>query len=115
MTKELSQAALDVLAERQHQVLECGWNADIDDNYIDGELARAALNYASPEAVKPIYKNHPPFRAVWPFALKWWKPRAYRRNLVKAAALLLAEIERLDRAASSKDGNSHQVRITDDH
>ncbi|MEM0550185.1 MULTISPECIES: hypothetical protein [Aeromonas] len=103
MTMDLSQAALDVLAERKRQVVEEGWDADSDDSYVDGELASAALNYASPEAVKPIYKKQPPFRTVWPFALKWWRPRSYRRNLVKAAALLLAEIERLDRAASNKN------------
>lgn len=35
----------------------------------------------------------------WPFTwwLDWWKPTTYRRDLVKAGALILAEIERLDR------------------
>jgi len=36
---------------------------------------------------------------TWPWAEKWWKPKNERRDLVKAAALILAEIERLDRAA----------------
>jgi len=33
----------------------------------------------------------------WPWAKSWWKPASLRRSLVKAAALLIAEIERIDR------------------
>lgn len=32
----------------------------------------------------------------------WWKPKDRRRNLVKAGALIVAEIERLDRLASGR-------------
>jgi hypothetical protein len=35
----------------------------------------------------------------WPWPESWWKPTGDRRNLVKAGALILAEIERIDRAA----------------
>lgn len=38
--------------------------------------------------------------AEWPWtgwATEWFKPKDDRYNLVRAAALLLAEIERLDR------------------
>jgi hypothetical protein len=35
----------------------------------------------------------------WPWDASWWKPLDRRSNLVKAAALLIAEIERLDRRA----------------
>ena len=34
---------------------------------------------------------------LWPWAAEWWKPKDCRRNLVRAGALILAEIERLDR------------------
>jgi hypothetical protein len=33
----------------------------------------------------------------WPWAPELWKPANARRDLVKAGALILAEIERLDR------------------
>lgn len=33
----------------------------------------------------------------WPWEAQWWKCAHPRRTLVKAAALLIAEIERLDR------------------
>lgn len=39
---------------------------------------------------------------VWPWDESWWKPTTPRRDLVKAAALILAEIERLDRMAAAK-------------
>jgi len=37
---------------------------------------------------------------VWTWERAWWKPTTRRRDLVKAGALILAEIERLDRAAA---------------
>ncbi|WP_429036494.1 hypothetical protein [Aeromonas media] len=93
-----SQAIIDVLAERHRQVNQEGWNAETDDNYQDRELAAAAINYAAPHSDTPVSKKEIPFLAFWPFAKKWWKPSSYRRNLVKAIALLIAELERLDRA-----------------
>ena len=36
--------------------------------------------------------------SYWPWEPRWWKPKNPRRDLVRAAALLIAEIERLDRA-----------------
>lgn len=39
---------------------------------------------------------------------KWWKPKSCRRELVKAGAPILAEIERLDRVSlhASKEGDN---------
>lgn len=48
-----------------------------------------------------------------PWPDEWWKPAGPRRNLVKAGALILAEIERLDRAAlaasTAKQGEAVEV------
>jgi hypothetical protein len=96
-----TQAAKDVLAERQRQIEEEGWTPEHDDGHPYGELGMAAACYAV-EASSNITLDHdlcgaPP---EWPWEPKWWKPSVDpRRNLVKAAALLLAEIERLDRRA----------------
>jgi hypothetical protein len=38
---------------------------------------------------------------VWCYRPAWWKPKDPRRDLIRAAALIVAEIERLDRAAGS--------------
>lgn len=96
--KEVPQAWLDVQAERRRQITAEGWTPDHDDLYCAAELPRAAaayiLNGANDEAP-----------AIWPFSAKWWKPRDARSNYVRAGALILAEIERLDRAAPGKEGN----------
>lgn len=92
----LTNAARDVLAERQRQISVEGWTPAHDDQYTLGQLASAAGCYAM------FTQAYPPGDPVdfWPWARTWWKPSAGpRRNLVKAGALILAEIERLDRAA----------------
>lgn len=87
----------DVLAERQRQVSVEGWTPEHDDQHAHRELATAAACYAlhaSGRTAADVF--------LWPWDHSWWKPTTPRRNLVKAAALILAEIERLDRAALSR-------------
>jgi hypothetical protein len=101
MTDEpYTRAARDVIAERLRQINEEGWSAEHDEKYTNEQLAYAAGCYCAPiwpdEEAKE--KGDPPIG--WPWPWRWWKPGEYRRNLVKAGALILAEIERLDRAAT---------------
>lgn len=100
----LSAAALDVLAERRRQVEVEGWTAAHDDReHWLGDLAHAAAAYARFSAGDVVVRRrNPPGRPPekWPWADEWWKPSTPRRDLVKAAALLLAEIERIDREAA---------------
>lgn len=92
----LTQAALDVLAERRRQVEGEGWTPERDDQYVHGDMASAAGCYAMFTQAYPKGDPH----HSWPWDKAWWKPsKDARRNRVKACALLLAEIERLDRAA----------------
>ncbi len=91
----MTAAARDVIAERRRQIETEEWSLKHDDEYTAGELAFSASCYALAEEGEP-----PP--AVWPWASGWWKPRDRRSNLVRAAALILAEIERLDRAAAKE-------------
>ncbi|AVS68169.1 hypothetical protein C8245_23120 [Paracidovorax avenae] len=88
----LTQAARDVLAERRRQVEAEGWTSEHDDQYPPGTMARAAGCYAT--------INTYPTPTMWPWAPEWWKPRDDRSNYVRAAALLIAELESLDRAAA---------------
>lgn len=96
--QELSDAASDVLAERQRQISIEGWSPEHDDAHRGYELAIAAGCYAMYTLAYPA--GDPP--PNWPWEKSWWKPskdrRDRRRNLVKAGALILAEIERIDRA-----------------
>lgn len=96
--KEVPQAWLDVQAERRRQITAEGWTPDHDDLYCAAELPRAAAAYILSGA-----NDEAP--AIWPFSAKWWKPRDARANYMRAGALILAEIERLDRAAPGKEGN----------
>lgn len=106
-----SDAARDVLAERKRQVEKEGWTPEHDDQHETGELARAAGLYALiagsdattyRNAVSKYGLNDYASAAMklWPWDASWWKPSDRRRDLVKAGALILAEIERLDRAAA---------------
>lgn len=88
-----SQAALDVIAERDRQIKSEGWTSAHDDSYSAGQMAIAASCYAA-HAFLPDMK--PP--ALWPWHKLWWKPKDPRRNLIRAAALIIAEVEKLDRA-----------------
>ncbi|WP_241388474.1 hypothetical protein [Pseudomonas aeruginosa] len=94
---QVPQAWLDVQAERRRQITAEGWTPDHDDLYCAAELPRAAAAYILSGA-----NDEAP--AIWPFSAKWWKPRDARSNYVRASALILAEIERLDRAAPGKEG-----------
>lgn len=111
-----SQALADVVAERRRQVEAEGWTAEHDDSHDKGEMVAAAVNYAAAAVITTClggerYKAGPPLDNMgwaigWRWAPHWWKPGTVRRMLVKAAALIIAEIERLDRADARKAGRS---------
>lgn len=110
-------AARDVLAERQRQISDEGWTPEHDDAHGAGELAMAAAAYAADASISAhltattaahhdaamdrMKGAHLFIRDQWPWDREWWKPSGQRRNLVKAGALILAEIERIDRAAAA--------------
>ncbi|MCT5065201.1 hypothetical protein ACSEQ8_26495 [Pseudomonas aeruginosa] len=101
--KEVPQAWLDVQAERRRQVEAEGWTPEHDDEHADGQMARAAACYALAGSSAPNDGTAALLVSLaWPWDEQWWKPSTARRDLVKACALALAEIERLDRACISQ-------------
>lgn len=111
----------EVAAERARQISAEGWTTEHDDtDHNAGELARAAISYIAhthypnigyrlDKRQRPHYSRYgddppPVFKmdcyvpTTWPWAADWWKPKQPRRNLLRAAALIVAEIERMDRA-----------------
>lgn len=104
--RAMAQALYDLLAERLRQVDDEGWSPEHDDQHAVGELAAAAACYITNvcEGGDPEGEGRPPFG--WPWSHDWWKPTNPRRDLVKAGALILAEIERLDRMAEKAGGAS---------
>ena len=87
----LFRAARDVLAERDRQKSVEGWTEAHDDEHTDGSLAVAAARYALMHT--DAFVADPEERAA-----EWIKPCDARRALEKAGALILAELERRDRA-----------------
>ena len=108
----LNKAASDVLAERERQKVVEGWTPEHDDTHERGEMARAAACYAYfatlPEAVREVASlggssaidQVVVLGRMWRWHQDWWKPKDRRRDLVRAGALILAEIERIDRQAA---------------
>lgn len=101
------QTVIDEIAqERQRQINDEGWTEAHDEQWFDGELATAASCYADPDPpmrTETKYRKEPIYFPMrWPWGISWWKPTTRRRDLIKAAALIVAEIERLDRLSSKK-------------
>lgn len=91
----MSKAIDDVVAERARQIGAEGWSAEHDDEHGPCALAVAGACYALYTDAYPNEGEPPP---QWPWEAEWWKPKDYRRDLVRGAALLIAEIERIDRS-----------------
>lgn len=85
-------AIADVMDERQRQIKVEGFTTEQDDKRNGNNLACAAAAYAM-QAAYPT--DDPPW--FWPWHRNWWKPKDERRDLVRAAALLIARIEQIDR------------------
>lgn len=96
---EISEELIEIAAERRRQVEAEGWTPEHDDSHKDGELADAAACYAYHAGLDDKNREHAGPPVLWPWAEDWWKPKDRRRDLVRAAALIVAEIERLDRAS----------------
>lgn len=101
----MSSVLEEIGAERQRQVEAEGWTVEHDDEHADGSLAAVAAVYAmtgsQPERRMSITDYNAALRALWPISWdwSWFKRKDSRRDLIRAGALIVAEIERLDRAA----------------
>jgi len=97
----------DLIAqERQRQVDIEGWTAEHDRQHQNKELAQAAAAYILDYAIH-LTRTRRWFDWPWPWSEKWWKPTPDDpvRQLVKAGALVAAEIDRLlSQPAACRDG-----------
>lgn len=107
-----AQAVRDVVDERVRQAESEGYDSSHDDTH-PGEMGSAAACYALVAgcSIREAAQGRPmsadqyaalpmPPGPFWPWETPAWKPKNPRRDLVRAAALILAEIERIDRAAA---------------
>jgi hypothetical protein len=91
-----------IALERRRQITEEKWTAEHDDQHRHGELALAAGAYVT-QALYGVYQAEPPH--TWPWAKEWWKPSPNAiRNITKAGALVVAELDRLLRHADGSNG-----------
>lgn len=100
----------DVFAERKRQIDQEHYSHEHDDEYDKNELIRAASSYLShvigrrwvfKETCPETYQDEEA-PDLWPWDLDLWKPKNPRRDLVRAAALIIAEIEKIDRSTGAK-------------
>ena len=90
-----------IVIERVRQIKEEGWTPEHDAEHTAGQLADAAASYAmSPDTRKTLTifcKESDGLPPTWPWDGLWWKPcpNDRIRELVKAGALIAAEIDRL--------------------
>ena len=85
-----------ITAERERQVEEEGWTTEHDSEHYQGELLMVASCYI----MRPYEKPAGWLPRCWPrnWHHHWWKPKDHIRDLVRAGALIAAEIDRLQRA-----------------
>ena len=99
-----------IAAERTRQIEDEKWTPEHDDKHRKNQLALAASSYIAavtdPDEWAGERGELPGPCHDWPWTKKWWKPSDDPiRNLVKAGALIAAEIDRLQRA-QAKGGQS---------
>ena len=96
-----------IVAERYRQIKVKGWSPSHDDTHSSGELCRAAMAYANVTRLKLLGANDEYTLLqsdFWPWDKESWKPTIDPiRNLVKAGALIAAEIDRLQRTADASE------------
>lgn len=123
-------ALAEIATERSRQIDAEGWTPEHDDHHNKGELALAGALYASPLQLFKVEVIEPEnelggYEVASPGCVEWSDPWPFkssrhvrhdldvevndgdgrqkhdrRRQLVIAAALILAEIDRLDRLAA---------------
>lgn len=87
-----------ILHERARQESQEGWTAEHDDKH-DGQLVDAAIAYAAHARYKRPTAEAP--NNWWPYGWDFKPSPDPIRNLVKAGALIAAEIDRLQRKATN--------------
>lgn len=102
----------ELAAERMRQIGGEGYSLSHDDEHGHGEIAAGAAAYAYVASLPPPqrdyvarwYEVHSSHSAnvvrkdLWKWGMQQFKPTTPRRDLIKAGAMVIAEIGRIDRA-----------------
>lgn len=93
-----------ISAERERQVAKEGWTLEHDDGHTGGEIAITAAVYASPWPLRMRGDGQEWFDPIEAGSC-WVKDHPRLRQLVIAGALIVAEIERLQRVKGLEHPN----------
>lgn len=83
----------EITKERQRQIETEGYSQLHDDEHEDGSIADAAACYAATSDITDVWPWHPGGNKK--------QNHSRKRQLVMAGAMILAELERIERAESS--------------
>lgn len=88
-----------IAEERERQIHQEGWGASHDSEHTGEELATAGALYAMPAKFRQLDNSFVGVPIRWPWQRIWWKPSPENRvkELVKAGALIAAEIDRIQK------------------
>jgi hypothetical protein len=109
MRVRIPASILAIAAERQRQITAEGWTPEHDDDHAPGEMALAASCYAETPSLRR--KNRLAGEEQidiagspdnWPWDREWWKPQDNRRDLIRAGALIAAELDLADRKRKTR-------------
>lgn len=89
----------DILNKRRRQVVVHGYGRLHDDAHSSGEIAVAAIPYIQAAYAEYLGFTTQELTVFWPWEGTPNLQQPTRELLLNAAALLVAEIERIDRAA----------------
>ena len=102
--------------ERKRQIESEGWTPEHDDEHNEAELTEAARSYCwahfCQTTLGATVKDLRIIPDCWPekWDRSWWKPSSDPiRNLARAGALIAAEIDRIQRKASTNPAKSDEV------
>lgn len=112
----------EIATERWRQIDGEGFSLWHDDGHTEAQLARAAATYCYMASLGPEQRvavmraisgsRETPetqiVRALWPstWSMHWLKSTLVRRDLIKAGAIVVAEIGRLDRVTAHVNGKA---------
>lgn len=79
--------------ERNRQKMEEKYSEIHDSDHDNDELLLAAISYIENIIWPPIEGESVP--EIWPWEQESWKPKDRKRNLIRAGALIAAELDRM--------------------
>lgn len=91
----MGRGADEISRERERQLASRMVSNAVDDEWVGGELVQAAVSYAGADGHDALRPK------TWPLESWRWNPEDRRSNLIRAGALIAAELDRLDRSGQS--------------